>query len=294
MASKPRPNKNSSGANKQPTMSRTIHAEPGQPPEAPPAPGAPPPGTSNPMTHPAHPGMQSSMGTGPQPGTAPAGPTGKPADQRQVRETIQFKDLPPPSQAQVEQQQGIDPYAPLKMVQQETQGAIQQGPSQGSIPNELAGPFVPPEVSSFPDDFSHLSTLMQQGFAPGATNQEHEFAANAHAIANAKLNHAFSQAQQGAGQVSPMQPPTAAPPAPPQGQVGLAPGIPTGGPGQPPPDMAAPPMGAPPMQSDMGTQPGAAPGGPTAPPTAPGAPGGIPPELLHAIIQKHTGKGKRR
>jgi hypothetical protein len=45
-------------------------------------------------------------------------------------------------------------------------------------------------------------------------------------------------------------------------------------------------MGAPPMASDMGSQP---PGGP---PQAPGAPGGIPPELLHAIIQKHLGKRK--
>lgn len=328
MVAKPRPNKNSNGVNKAPTMTRTINSEPAKPqpaPTPPPAPGMPPPGTANPMTHPAHPQMQSAMGTqapGPKPGFGPPGPTSAPQDQRQTRETIQFKDLPPPSQAQVEQQQGIDPYAPLKMVQQETQGAIQGGPSTGSIPNELAGPFVPPGVESFPDDFSHLNTLMQQGFAPGASNQEHEFAANSHAIANAKIHHAFAQGQQGAGQVSPMQPPGPAMPMQNAPQVGLSPGIPTGGPGMPPPDMNAPPGGpppggpppgptasplglpmgpppggppaGPPMASDMGTAPGQAPGGPAAPPMAPGAPGGLPPELLHAIMQKHLGKGKTR
>lgn len=281
-AAKPRPNKNSDGQNKQPTptMSHDIHISPGAP-QAPPAPpGAPQPGHTNPMTHPAHPAIQSSMGTGPQPGTAPAGPTGAPKDQRQVQERIQFKDLPAPAQAQVEQQQGIDPYAPLKMVQQETTGAVQGGASTGPIPNMLAGPYVPPGVEAFPDDFAHLSTLMGQGFAPGATGQEHEYAQNAHALAKAKIEHAFSQAQQGTGQEqaqpyaqAPAPQPGAAPPG-----VSLAPGIPTG------PPMGSS-MGQGPEPGNMGIAP--QPGNASAMPTQPGAPGGIPPALIAALLAKH-------
>lgn len=252
-AKRPRPNKNSDGQDKKPvpTMSHDISISPGKPqpaPAPPPVPGMPPPGTTNPMTHPMHPAMQSALGTqAPAPGSPPAGPTEAPQDQRQVQERIQFKDLPAPAQNQVEQQQGIDPYAPVHMAQSGMQDALAQGPSAGPIPNEMTGPFLPPDTQNFPDDFAHLQTLMKQGFAPGASHQEHEFALNAHA-----LHKALGAAQQGTG----------APPSP----------------------MAAPPM-APPGAPGPGL--GSALGTPPAPPQAPGAPGGIPPELIAALLAQH-------
>jgi len=255
-ASKPRQNKNSDGQNKRPkpTMSHDISITPGEPPESPPPPGAPQPGATNPMTHPNHPAMQSSLA----PGTAPPGPTKGPQDNRQVQERIQFKDLNPAEQSQVAQQQGINPYAPLQMVQQGVEGALQQGPSSGPIPNMLSGPYVPPGVESFPDDMAHLTTLMGQGYAPGASAQEHEYGQNAHAMARAKINAAMAQAQRGAG--APTMAPPAAPPAPPAAPPGvtLAPGIPQ-------------------MGSSMAPQP----------PQAPGAPGGVPPELIAALMAQH-------
>jgi hypothetical protein len=241
-AARPRPNKNKDGQDKKPvpTMHRDISISPAKPepaPAPPPAPGAPAPGATNPLTHPNHPVMQSQLGTQtPQPGTPPMGPSAAPGDQRQVQERIQFKDLPAPAQNQVEQQQGIDPYAPIHMAQQSMQGALAQGPSSGPVPNQMAGPFLPPDTQSFPDDMAHLTTLMQQGMAPGSSDQEHQYALNAHA-----LHNAFSQAQQGAGAPAAMPPMSPqAPPAPGAMPTGL--GTPPQAPGAPggiPPELIA-------------------------------------------------------
>ena len=314
---KPRPNKNSDGLQKQPSMTHSISltpAPPAKPPTALPTPGAPQPGTSNPMTHPAHPTIQSSLGTAPaaggglapqQQGTANTNPTGNPLgqltpqptqDQRQVRENIQFKDMNPAMQSQTAQQQGLDPYAPLKMVQQGVQGALQQGPSTGPMPNMLAGPYVPPGIEAFPDDMAHLTTLMGQGYAPGASGQEHEFGMNAHAIASAKIQQALEHAQQGVGQeqAQPTAPPPPQAPGAGPGQVTYAPGIPEGqnGPG------AGAGQAMAQMASTMGTPGGAPPQAPPGPgaamaPPGPGGPpplGAVPPALIAAMMAQAKAK----
>ena len=317
----PRPNKNSDGMPKQPSYTHTIHIDPAkpEPPQAPtPPPGAPAPGTTNPMTHPAHPSMQSSLGAAAQQGpkisgTLPeqgnANPTGNPLgnltptptqDQRQVREQIQFKDMSPPEQAQTSEQQGLDPYAPLKMVQQGAIGALQAGPSTGPLPNMLAGPYVPPGIEAFPDDFAHLSTLMKQGYAPGSSPQEHEFAQNAHAMVRAKIDNAFSQSQNGVGQeqAQPYAPsPTPGAPSGEPTNVGFAAGVPESAAGVPSASGTAGPMPTPGPQlgSSMGAgaapPPGAGappmPGPGAAPPMAGGAP---PPALIAALLAAHRGK----
>jgi len=285
------------------------------------------------MTHPAHPDMQSSLGTpdpnSPQKTSAVfpiggnANPTGNPLgqltpqptqDMRQVREQIQFKDMSPPEQAQMSEQQGLDPYAPLKMVQQGTIAALGAGASQGPTPNMLAGPYVPPGIEGFPDDFAHLSTLMKQGYAPGATPQEHEFGQNANAMARAKIDQAMSQSQNGVGaeNAQPFAPPQPAGPAAPPANVGFAPGtLPQGSPDAGPgpagsPPGAGPPPGAPPMSGPPPPGPGGVPApqlgsamqSPMPPPTggsppmpgAPPGPGGIPPTLIAALLAQHRGK----
>jgi hypothetical protein len=278
-AKKPRPNKNSNGQDKRPvpTMSHDIHVSPGEPPAAPAPPGAPPPGHVNPMTHPEHPAMGSSLG---QP-AAPAGP--------QIQERIQYKDLNPSEQSQAVGALGIDPYAPMKQAQQGVDAALQQGASTGPIPNMLAGPYVPPGVEAFPDDMAHLTKLMGQGFAPGSSPQEHELGLNAHAMARAKIEQAIAAGQNNAPPTAtpyaPAPPPS--PAAPPAGMTTLAPGVPTGlgsslGGAQPPAGGMSP--GAPPT----------APGSPPGPPVAPGAPGGIPPELIAALLAKHKQNHAKR
>lgn len=254
-AKKPRPNKNSDGQDKKPSVTRTVHNDPGKPPEAPQPPGAPPPGTVNPATHPNLSASQQSP------------PGGQLPTQRQKRETVQFKDLNPTLQSQYAEKMGLDPFAPVRQVQDGVNGALQGGPTQGPIPNMLAGPNVPEGVESFPDDFAALTTLMRQGYAPGASGQEHEFAQNAESMARARVE-AFENAQEGTGapaapMAAPPSPMGAAPAPPPQ--AGLAPGIP------PAPEMA---QGMPPeMSSSMG-----------APPQQPGAPGGIPPAAIAALL----------
>jgi hypothetical protein len=212
----PRPAKNSDGQTKKP--------------QAPPAPVSSPPGNVNPKTLPGAPGvMPAPAPVDPAGGTvapAPTGPgaapfkgtvtapeqnpnaTGNPLgnltptptnDQRQVREQIAFKDMSPVEQAQTSQQQGLNPYMPLQMVQQQLQSSMAQGPSQGPVPTSLDGPFVPPGVQNFPDDMAHLHALMQQGMGPGSSPQEHEAGLNAHAIAKASINHAMASAQNDAG-----------------------------------------------------------------------------------------------
>lgn len=250
-AKRPRPNKNSNGQDKkpQPSSTRTLTSSPGKPPEAPPPPGAPLEGHTNPLTHPQHPAMSASPAVAGAPGGEPA---------KQIQERIQFKDMPPAAQNQSLQQMGLDPYAMANMAQQQVSSAQ---PTSGPIPSSLSGPGIPQElgVESFPDDMAHLTTLMQQGYAPGASAQEHAYGQNAHSMARAQLAHAFSQAQEGAGQ------PTQQPVAPPVLGMG-------------PPGTAPAPPG-PPMQSALG-----------APPQDPNAPGGIPPELIAALMQQDKKK----
>lgn len=222
-AKRPRPNKNSDGQDKRPSMTHDIHIKPGEAPQPPAPPGAPPAGATNPMTHPAAPAMASSLGNIQPPPTQ---------NNRQVQERITFKDLDPALKSQVAQQQGLDPYAAVKQAQDSVNGALSQ-PTGGPIPNQLSGPFIPPELSSFPDDMAHLSRLIGQGYAPGASAQEHEYGMNADAMARAKLNAAFAGAQNEA-------PPT--PPAPPMPPTAPAPA-------QPAPGMPA--AAGPQMQSGM-------------------------------------------
>jgi hypothetical protein len=321
-----------------PTLTHTIHIEPAPapapqkplplpPPPPPPAPLGP--GHVNPLTHPLHPQIQSSLGTaappspqqdqqqaqqqaGPPstpagapllPGTGIAGPTDAPKDTRQIREQFQFKDMPAAGQNQAMQQQGIDPYAPVHIAQNFTDQALQKGPAQGPVPNELTGPYLPPDVANFPDDFAHLNTLMSQGMAPGASGQEHMLGLNAHSMAKAKISQAFSDAQNQAsatpavppsgppvdagGQNTPLPYPSAAgaqgpPPGPPMPPAPPGQPPPMSGPPMPPPGVVAPPVG-PPMQSGLG-----------APPAAPGAPGGIPPALIAALLAKKKPAGALR
>lgn len=289
----PRPNKNSDGQAKQPTPAP-------RPPVA--------PGSTNPMTHPSAPGMQ--------PPAAPATPNGSPPGagmQHQSRQLINVKDLPPPMQMQAEQQQGMDPMAPLKMLQSNVLNTVGQGPTPdgGAVPNQLSGPGVPPDVASFPDDMAHLHALMQQGLGPGASPQEHSLGQNAHAIARAHEQqaqmHAQNDTQQQAavahlggllhhlGSTGQLPDPAdvAAHVAGLQGQQqpgGVPPGYGTGIPQEGPP--AAPPQ----LGATLNQPPPPAPGGPQGPqvPQVPGGPpltpdGQIPPNVIADLM-----KAKRR
>ena len=296
----PRPGKSSDGQKKKPSN-----------PPAPPAPATG--GGVNPMSHPSAPGMQGPP-AGPPPGSQPpTDPMGTSVN-KMSRQNISFKDMPPPMQMQAEAQQGLDPMAPLKMLQSSVAGSVAQGPSQGPVPNMLAGPGVPPGLENFPDDLAHLHGLMQQGLGPGASPQEAELGRNAHAIARAHAIQAEQNAQQStqyannvqqlggllhhlgsqgtlpapqdvAAHVASMQTP------PPGFQLpgfdygsGGAPG----GPGGPPP---APPQLPPPGQADMGAPPAGPPqlgSNMAPPPTTPS--GGIPPEVIAALHKKATRK----
>jgi len=228
MANNARPMQNKNGQAKMPSANPDGKARPGA--------GATVPAI-NPMTHPGHPLVQNPPG-GPQgpslSGAVPevgANPTGNPLgnitpeptqDVRQMRTNINFKDLQPIEQGQVAQQQGLDPYMPLQMLQQQAQTAAGQGPSSGPVPNTLMGPFTPPGVENFPDDMAHLTTLMQQGMGPGAAPSERAMAENAGALARAKLAAAGAQNDQS----GPIQHPGAplAPPNPPAAPMGPPPG----------------------------------------------------------------------
>lgn len=277
---KPRPGKNSDGQKRKPEAAPTPRPQQ-------------PPGAVNPMTHANHPSQQ--------PPAAPMGAhdpkaTGKPSDQRQVQERINLRDVPPPLQGQLLQQQGVDPNAPTQQLQSQLGQTMAQGPSQGPIPNEFNGPNVPPGVQSFPDDMAHLHTLMQQGFGPGASPQEHELAQNARAIAAAHTQAAETQAQDGAlyaqrtqelgqhihqlGQMGQL-------PAPQDVAAHVASmGAPAGGMPGTPPAMAPPAPGlppGPPMPPQLGSDMAGPP---------PQQPGGIPPELIAALMQ--DAKRKKR
>ena len=136
----------------------------------------------NPMTHPMAPmvknaqaagaaaAAQAQQATNPKAGPGPMGstlsgavpvqgenPSGNPIcnivptptqNIRQTRQNINFKDMTPIEQGQTSEQQGLDPYMPLQMLQQQAQQATQQGPSQGPVPNTLIGPFTPPGVEN--------------------------------------------------------------------------------------------------------------------------------------------------
>lgn len=184
-SSPPRPGKNSDGQKK------------GKEPQAKPAPAPTGPGTTNPMSPAAKQfapaDIPNAQGVLPGKPIEQAGSSGM---QEQSRQNINFRDMPPPMQMQVESQQGLDPMAPLKMLQSNVAGTTAQGPSQGPIPNELAGPGVPEGLGNFPDDLAHLHQLMQQGLGPGSTPQEHALGQNAKAIARAHVNQAEQNAQQ--------------------------------------------------------------------------------------------------
>lgn len=301
--SPPRPGKNSNDTKKKPGSNQ---------PQAPQGPPVHAPGNVNPMTHPGHPALQSSAGAPP----APHDPaqTGKPGDQRQVQERINFRDLQPLDQGQMMEQQGIDPYAGLKMVQGNVDQSLAQPPSSGPVPNSLVGPMVPPGVENFPDDMAHLHSLMQQGLGPGSSHQEHQMGLNAAAIARARTAAAEAQAsagqahqqnvahlgnllhtmgQQGtlphpdevaahvAGLQGQMQGPYAGPSDTPPG-----PSDPAGGPYGPDSAPPAPPMG--PMA------PQSAPSGPPGPPQMASSAGGppttpdgqIPPQVIADLLKK--------
>lgn len=307
-----RPGKNTNGQSK----GKSANPDGGPRPQL--APSGNPAGV-NPMTHPMHPDMQAQTanaagGIKQSQDVAEAGgnPSGNPLgnitptptqDVRQVRENVNFHDLTPIEQSQTAEQQGMNPYLPLQMLQQQATQAAGAGASHGPVPNTLMGPFTPPGVESFPDDMAHLTQLMQQGYAPGSTPQEHALAQNAHAIGRARLAAGQGQADQtsqapvqqgmqmpGAAPNAPA--PMAAPPAqlpmlppgtpqPPQGMSPMPGGMPMPqGPPQAPPlapgGAPMPPQGGPPMPSAAGPQ---------GPPQ-----GGPPPELMQQILaaaQRH-------
>lgn len=127
---------------------------------------------------------------------APAGPDpsggmlGGPPMQ-QVRSTINFRDMPPMDQMQAMQHQGIDPAAPLKMMQGQLQSSLQQPQDPGNpIPNAFAGPGVPPGNENFPHDFAALLQTMQHGYSPGADAGSHAMAQNAHSMIKAHMDQA--------------------------------------------------------------------------------------------------------
>lgn len=282
-----RPGQNKDGGKKKPSANPDGESKPSVPQVS---------GQTNPMTHPNHP-LQQAPPAGQQmvqhnvSTVTPelnANPTGDPkgqitplpsSDVRQVRENINFHDLSPAGQMGVMEQQGIDPNAPTKALQQQAMGALQGGPSTGPVPNSLQGPFVPPGVENFPDDMAHLTTLMQHGLGPGANPGERAMALNAHALASAKL--AAQQAQAG-----------------PAGPI-AHPGMPI----EPPNPMQGPPPGAvPPPSPDMmnappgGQAPAPAPAAPPEPAPAPAPlpetqpPAGIPPSMLAGLLSKHLKK----
>lgn len=298
-----RPNQNKNGQAKQPSANPDGKARPGA--------GATVPAI-NPMSHPNHPLMQSppaapDAGTGPMgaklTGAVPevgANPSGNPLgnitpeptqDVRQMRTNINFKDLQPIEQGQVAQQQGLDPYMPLQMLQQQATGAATQGPSSGPVPNTLSGPFTPPGVENFPDDMAHLTTLMQMGMGPGAAPHERAMAENAGALARAKLAAGAAQNDQSgpiAHPGAPIEPPSPSlPPAgPPPGSAAMPPqssgyGAPQPAPGASPMPGSMPmPQEQPPIPTPQGpagqNQPngGAGPGAPVQPPAGGAAPTG--------------------
>jgi hypothetical protein len=255
-AKRPRPNKNSDGQDRKPSATRTLTSSPAPPPKAPEASAPAQPGQINPMTHPGAPDMRP-----PQP-LAPAGP--------QVQERIQFKDLPPTGQQQTMQQLGMNPNLPQENLQQNVQQTLAGGASQGPVPNALQGPLVPPGVESFPDDMAHLTQLMQQGYSPGASASEHGLGMNADALVQARIQHAMQQAQ--SNPQAPMAPPAMG----------------GGGPG-------GSLIGGPPPAGVPGVTAGGPQAGPSpqfGPPQAPGAPGGIPPELIAALVAEAKRKRK--
>jgi hypothetical protein len=177
-------------------------------PQAPPPPDAGPPGGA--------PGGAPPQAAGPQGPGVSAPPQAPPGAQQginpsqwqnnQVREGINFKDLPPLGQAQAQEQEGINPAAPLQMIQSQLQSSLadpggpQGGPQQGPVPASFSGPMVPPGTEGLPSDLVALTQTMQRGMAPGSSNAEHQTALNAHAMAKATVqatqNHAANMAKQ--------------------------------------------------------------------------------------------------
>lgn len=220
---KKRPDKNKDGAAKKPSKNPDGGAAPQLSPSA-------APGGVNPLTHPGAPAMQvHAEAPIQQPGGEPSVLQPTPTqDTRQVRHNINFKDLPPPAQSQLMEQQGLNMDQPRAQLEQGANAAVAGGPSQGPVPNAFTGPGVPPGVESLPDDIAHLQQLMTQGFAPGASPQEGALAQNADAIMRAK---AAMQSAQSMGPVPTQAPMPAGPPqlaAAGPGGPPMAPGAPGG------------------------------------------------------------------
>ena len=255
-----------------------------------------------------------------QPGGLPQAQPGSPQDpqgiMRQERQAINYKDMPPFGQAQVEQQLGVDPYTQLEMTQNAVGQSMQQ-PQGGPVPATLLGPSTPAGLENFPNDMSALMQAMKTGYTPGASAQQHQEAINAHAIARAHDAAAMAQASQngpaglgpqgasswppqapaqdpqaaagamagqaagaGAQQIAATTPPQMGGMPQPGGGMGGPPpgpqGPPIAQPGQPP--MAPPQQGLPPIAAAAGGAPPA--GGPMGMPAAPGPagpPAGAPP-----------------
>lgn len=219
----PRPDKNSDGQDAQPAP-QDMPQIPGQAPSLVP-PGAAPPmaqiaAQHAAMTQPPMPAAGPPQGAAPG-GAGPAPGGGMPPGQaapvpgaaqginpsqwqhNQVREGINFKDLPPMAQAQAQEQEGINPAVPLQMIQGQLQSSMTepggpQGPPQGTspVPGSFIGPMVPPGVENFPHDMAALTQVMQRGYAPGADSAEHGMAQNAHSMARAAEAQAQNQASQ--------------------------------------------------------------------------------------------------
>lgn len=192
-----RPNQNANGQAKQPSANPqglAAHAgPPGMPSTAPHAALKSQLASSLAGAPPGAPG-----GAPPQPGAGsqPAGDLGM------LQTRVQFKDLPPIGQSQVEQQMGLNPYAMLQMGQQQVAGAAQQaqaGNPQANpmVPNSLSGPGIPQDaqVDNFPHDQAALLQHMQAGYSPGADPMQHAQAQNAHAIARAQAIASQQSAQ---------------------------------------------------------------------------------------------------
>jgi hypothetical protein len=184
-----RPNQNKDGQAKKPSANPDGQAKAAPPSGAP----AGPPNTA------PNGALKSNLAHPPLPPMT-AGGTGGDLGMLQTR--VNFRDLPPPAQSQVQEQMGIDPYAMLKMGQQqvdqsamEAQGGNQ--PANPMMPNALSGPGIDPsaQLDNFPHDANALLQHMQAGYAPGADAFSHAQAQNAHSIARAQEVAAQQNAQ---------------------------------------------------------------------------------------------------
>lgn len=110
---------------------------------------------------------------------------------------VNFRDMAPPMQQQVEQQMGLNPFAGLQMGQQAVDQAMMPQAPGSPVPQQLTGPGIPADagLENFPHDIAALQSLMTAGYSPGASPLEHAQAQNAHAVARAMDVQAMQQSQ---------------------------------------------------------------------------------------------------